>query len=89
MSAASSGAAGSIYGDADVADNFLGCLFWIIVLLVVALLIVEFWIGVDLIAFLVGNPVGDTKEWLGDMREGVEDAVKDKARRIKDAYENR
>ena len=70
-------------------DNFLGCLFWIIVLLVVALLIVEFWIGVDLIAFLVGNPVGDTKEWLGDMWEGVEDAVRDKARRIKDAYENR
>ena len=70
-------------------DNFLGCLFWIIVLLVVALLIVEFWIGVDLIAFLVGNPVEDTKEWLGDIWEGVEDSVIDKARRIKDAYENR
>ena len=70
-------------------DNFLGCLFWIIVLLVVALLIVEFWIGVDLIAFLVGNPVEDTKEWLGDIWEGVEDAVRDKARRIKDAYDNR
>ena len=70
-------------------DNFLGCLFWIIVLLVAALLIVEFWIGVDLIAFLVGNPVEDTKEWLGDIWEGVEDAVIDKARRIKDAYENR
>ena len=89
MSAASSGAAGSIYGDAGVVDDFFGCLFWIIVLLVVALLIVEFWIGVDLIAFLVGNPVGDTKEWLGDMLEGVEDAVRDKARRIKEAYENR
>ena len=70
-------------------DDFLGCLFWIIVLLVVALLIVEFWIGVDLIAFLVGDPVGDAKEWLGDMREDVEDAVSDKARRIEDAYENR
>ena len=89
MSAASSGAAGSIYVDADVDDDFLGCLFGIIVLLVVALLIVEFWIGVDLIAFLVGNPVGDTKEWLGDMREDVEDAVRDKARRIEDAYDNR
>ena len=70
-------------------DDFLGCLFGIIVLLVVALLIVEFWIGVDLIAFLVGNPVGDTKEWLGDMRDDVVDAVRDKARRIEDAYENR
>ena len=89
MSAASSGAAGLIYGDADVDDDFLGCLFGITVLLVVALLIVEFWIGVDLIAFLVGNPVGETKEWLGDMRDDVVDAVRDKARRIEDAYKNR
>ena len=89
MSAASSGAAGSIYGGTDVDGNFFGCLFWIIVLLVVVLLIVEFWIGVDFIAFLAGDPAGDTKEWLGDMREDVEDAVRDKARRIEDAYENR
>ena len=70
-------------------DDLFAGLFSIIVLLVVALLIVEFWIGVDLIAFLVGDPVGDTTEWLGGMREDVEDAVRDKARRIEDAYENR
>ena len=70
-------------------DDFLTCIFWIIVLLVVALLVVEFWIGVDLIAFLAGDPLGDTKEWLEDIRKDVEDAVREKVRRIDDAYENR
>ena len=88
MSAALLGAAGSIYGDVDV-DDFVGCLFWIIALLVVALLIVEFWVGVDVIAFLVGDPLGDTKEWLGEISQDIEDAVRKKVRRIQDAYESR
>lgn len=65
-------------------------IFWAVVGgLFVLLLILEFVIGVDSIAWIVGDPIGDIEQWLGDLATSIQDAFRGKVERIKDSFHNR
>ena len=53
------------------------------------LLFVEFILGIDFIAWIVGDPLGDTLAWIQGKSESVEEAFREKAARIVDSYKNR
>ena len=57
--------------------------------LIVILLFVEFLLGIDFIAWIVGDPMGDIQSWIRGMGEGAREAVKEKIDRIEDSRKNR
>ena len=57
--------------------------------LVVILLFVEFVLGIDFIAWIVGDPIGDIGRWVTNLIINAIEAVEAKLDRIKDSYEGR
>ena len=53
------------------------------------LLFVEFALGIDFIAWIVGDPFGDILSWTQEVVDDTKETVRGKADRIEDSYENR
>ena len=60
-----------------------------LVAVVVILLFVEFALGIDFIAWIVGDPFGDIGSWIQEMKDGAAEAARGKIERIEDSYNNR
>ena len=73
----------------DVVVVMASVLWWVAGALVVILLFVEFLLGIDFIAWVVGDPIGDIQSWIRGMGEGAREAVKEKFDRIEDSRKNR
>ena len=57
--------------------------------IILLLLFVEFVLGIDFIAWIVGDPFGDIGSWIQGMNDGAREAVREKINRIGDSYNNR
>ena len=56
---------------------------------IVLLLFIEFVLGIDFIAWIAGDPIGDILSWMREVGIDVKEAFREKAERIEDSYNDR
>lgn len=72
----------------DITQILAMIAFWIVAGAIVVLLFVEFVLGIDFIAWIVGDPIGDILSWMREIGYDVKESLDEKKERIEDSYNN-